>query len=269
MNSLNNTLLIDEQQSRINLAACFRWFARLNMHEAVANHFSASVSADGKKFLINPKWQHFSTIKASDLILLDADDPSEELMEKIDPTAWAIHGRIHKLRPDIKCVLHLHPIYATAISTLKDPTIKPIDQNTARYFNRVSYDMCYQGKLPTLTTSSTRVSYDMCYQGMADSLAEGERLANLLGQHTRLMMGNHGVLIGSHSIGVAFDDMYTIERACQILATAYSTNQPLNILAEKTAEKTAKDWESIEDFSEAHFEDAKKQLLIQEPEFAK
>lgn len=249
MNSLNNTLLIDEQQSRINLAACFRWFARLNMHEAVANHFSASVSADGKKFLINPKWQHFSTIKASDLILLDADDPSEELMEKIDPTAWAIHGRIHKLRPDIKCVLHLHPIYATAISTLKDPTIKPIDQNTARYFNRVSYDMCYQG--------------------MADSLVEGERLANLLGQHTRLMMGNHGVLIGSHSIGVAFDDMYTIERACQILATAYSTNQPLNILAEKTAEKTAKDWESIEDFSEAHFEDAKKQLLIQEPEFAK
>ncbi|MGD4318124.1 class II aldolase/adducin family protein, partial [Xanthomonas citri pv. citri] len=155
----------------------------------MANHFSASVSADGKKFLINPKWQHFSTIKASDLILLDADDPSEELMEKIDPTAWAIHGRIHKLRPDIKCVLHLHPIYATAISTLKDPTIKPIDQNTARYFNRVSYDMCYQG--------------------MADSLAEGERLANLLGQHTRLMMGNHGVLIGSHSIGVAFDDMYT------------------------------------------------------------
>lgn len=207
------------------------------------------MSADGKKFLINPKWQHFSTIKASDLILLDADDPSEELMEKIDPTAWAIHGRIHKLRPDIKCVLHLHPIYATAISTLKDPTIKPIDQNTARYFNRVSYDMCYQG--------------------MADSLAEGEQLANLLGQHTRLMMGNHGVLIGSHSIGVAFDDMYTIERACQILATAYSTNQPLNILAEKTAEKTAKDWESIEDFSEAHFEDAKKQLLIQEPEFAK
>ena len=49
MNSLNNTLLIDEQQSRINLAACFRWFARLNMHEAVANHFSASVSADGKR----------------------------------------------------------------------------------------------------------------------------------------------------------------------------------------------------------------------------
>jgi len=247
MKELNGEVTINEKQIRINLAACFRWFTKLNMHEAVANHFSASVSADGKKFLINPKWQHFSTIKASDLILLDADNPDEDLMQYIDPTAWAIHGQIHKLRPDIKCVLHLHPIYATAISTLKDPTIKPIDQNTARYFNRVSYDMGYQG--------------------MADSLAEGRRLANLLGKHTRLMMGNHGVLIGSHSIGVAFDDMYTIERACQILATAYATTQPLNILADETAEKTAKDWESIEDFSEAHFEEIKRMLTIQEPDF--
>jgi len=79
-----------EAQARIDLAACFRWFARLNMHEAVANHFSASVSEDGSKFLINPKWQHFSTIKASDLILLDTNNPDEELLARIDPTAWAI-----------------------------------------------------------------------------------------------------------------------------------------------------------------------------------
>lgn len=236
-----------EQETRINLAACFRWFARMDMHEAVANHFSASIDEDGSKFLINPKWQHFSTIKASDLILIDSNNLDESLLNKIDPTALAIHGQIHRLRPDVKCVLHLHPIYATAISTLQDPTIKPIDQNTARYFNRVNYDKCYQG--------------------MADTNAEGERLAGLLGDKSRLMMGNHGVLIGSHSIGVAFDDMYTIERSCQILVTAYSTNQPLNILSDDIAEKTAQDWESIEDFSEAHFEAIKKLLLAEEPEY--
>ena len=244
--SPNNNLLY-EAQARIDLAACFRWFARLNMHEAVANHFSASVSEDGSKFLINPKWQHFSTIKASDLILLDTNNPDDALLAHIDPTAWAIHGQIHLLRPDIKCVLHLHPIYTTAISTLKDPVIKPIDQNTARYFNRVNYDKCYQG--------------------MADTNSEGKRLAGLLGNHSRLMMGNHGVLIGSHSIGVAFDDMYTIERSCQVLATAYATNQPLNVIPDDIAEKTAQDWESIEDFSEAHFEEIKRLLLAQEPDF--
>ena len=247
MNDFKNNNLKSEEQARIDLAACFRWFARLNMHEAVANHFSASVSEDGSQFLINPKWQHFSTIKASDLILLDTNNPDNELLAKIDPTAWAIHSQIHLLRPDINCVLHLHPIYTTTISTLKDPTIKPIDQNTARYFNRVSYDDCYQG--------------------MADSNAEGKRLASLLGEHSRLMMGNHGVLIGSHSIGVAFDDMYTIERACQVLTTAYATNQPLRLIPDDVAEKTAQDWESIEDFSEAHLEEIKRLLLIQEPDF--
>ncbi|MES0130708.1 hypothetical protein NKJ76_18230 [Mesorhizobium sp. M0029] len=34
-------------EERVDLAAAFRWTARLNMHEAVANHFSLSVNEDG------------------------------------------------------------------------------------------------------------------------------------------------------------------------------------------------------------------------------
>lgn len=49
----------DEEQIRIDLAATFRIIAHLGMHEAVANHFSAALSADGKTFLLNPKWKHF------------------------------------------------------------------------------------------------------------------------------------------------------------------------------------------------------------------
>jgi ribulose-5-phosphate 4-epimerase/fuculose-1-phosphate aldolase len=63
-----------EQQLRTDLAAAFRIIAKLGMHEAVANHFSAAVSAEGRKFLMNPKWRHFSRIKASELVLFDLDD---------------------------------------------------------------------------------------------------------------------------------------------------------------------------------------------------
>ncbi|NOL48536.1 class II aldolase and adducin N-terminal domain-containing protein [Pelistega europaea] len=236
-----------EQELRIDLAAAFRIFAKLGMHEAVANHFSAAVSADGKKFLLNPKWVHFSQIKASDLILLDADNLSEEDLQKVDPTAWSIHGQIHRLRPDIRVVMHLHPIYATSISCLKNPTILPIEQNSARYFNRVSYDFHYGG--------------------MADSVAEGQRLAALLKDNKRLMMGNHGVLVASNHIGVAFDDMYTLERACQILINAYSTGQTLHVLSDEVAEKTAQDWEKIDDFCIAHFEQMKAILVKEDPSF--
>ena len=37
------------KQERVNLAAAFRWAARFNMHEAVANHFSLAISDDGSQ----------------------------------------------------------------------------------------------------------------------------------------------------------------------------------------------------------------------------
>ncbi len=237
-----------EQQLRIDLAATFRLFARLGMHEAVANHFSAAVSADGRKFLLNRKWQHFSTIRASDLIQLDADDPSSLERGVIDPTAWAIHGQLHRRAPHIRVAMHLHPIYATTLSTLADPTIKPIEQNTARYFNRVAVDRDFAG--------------------MADSEDEGARLVAMLGDKSRLMMGNHGVMVTAETIGEAFDDMYTLERACQILVNAYATGQPLKIISDAVAEKTARDWEGFRDFSLAHFAEMKRILDREEPDYA-
>src|SRR5712672_2048195 len=157
----NFALTTNERQLRPDLAAVFRIIAKLGIHEAVANHFSAAVSADGRKFLMNPKWRHFSRIKASDLVLLDLD--AEEGLSgrpDVDPTAWAIHGQMHKLLPQARVVMHLHPPFATTIASLADPNIKPIDQNTARYFNRLAIDNSYAG--------------------MADSEQEGARLTRLL-----------------------------------------------------------------------------------------
>jgi ribulose-5-phosphate 4-epimerase/fuculose-1-phosphate aldolase len=239
----------NERQLRIDLAAAFRLFARLGMHEAVANHFSAAVSSDGRKFLMNPKWRHFSRIKASDLVLFDLDaDGSFGGQASVDPTAWSIHSQMHCLLPQARVVLHLHPPFVTTIATLANPDIKPIDQNTARYFNRVALDAAYSG--------------------MADSEQEDARLAKLLGNRSRLMMGNHGVMIAARTVGEAFDDMYTIERACQTLVQAYATGQPLNVLPDDIAERTAHDWEGLTDFSEAHFAEMKKLLDAEDPSYA-
>ncbi|ETX12638.1 hypothetical protein MUS1_03375 [Marinomonas ushuaiensis DSM 15871] len=236
-----------EEKTRIDLAASFRIIAHLNMHEAVANHFSAAVSADGKQFLINPKWKHFSRICASDLLLLDADDSSCAKRPDVDSTAWSIHGQLHKKSPHIRVAMHLHPVYTTAVSSMKNPHIPPIDQNTARYFNRVSVDTMFGG--------------------MADTAEEGARLSSLLKDNSRLLMGNHGVMVTGEDIGVAFDDIWTLERSCQILVAAWSTGQPLNVLSDEVAEKTARDWEGITDFSRQHFEEMKALMIQMDPSF--
>jgi ribulose-5-phosphate 4-epimerase/fuculose-1-phosphate aldolase len=239
----------EEWQLRVDLAAAFRLAEHYNWHEGVANHFSLAASPDGKKFLMNPKWKHFSGIRASDLLLLDADD--KEAMQRPgapDETAWCIHGRMHALVPSARCVLHLHPAYATALAGLADPEIKPIDQNTARFYKRVAYDLGYEG--------------------MANSDAEGIRLAGLLGNHKTMMMGNHGILIAAGSVAEAFDELYYLERACQTLMLAYSSGQKLNIMSDAVAERTARDWDLYSDSAFAHFEEMKKVLDRKDPTYA-
>jgi len=240
----------DERQLRVDLAALFRLAARCGLNESVAHHFSAAVSADGRQFLVNPKWRHFAQMRASDLLLLDADDPRRMMAmpDQLDPTAWAIHGQVRKRLRTARVVMHLRPVHATAIACRADPEIKPIDQNTARYFNRVAIDRLFGG--------------------MADADTEGARIAGALASMSRLMMGNHGVLIAAETAGEAYDDFYTMERACRTLSLAYSTGRRLNILPPEVAEKTARDWESLRGFSQAHFDEMKRLLDREDPSYA-
>lgn len=238
-----------ERQLRVDLAAALRLAVHYDWHEAVANHFSLAVSADGKQFLMNPRWKHFSRIRASDLLLLDANDKATmERPDAPDLTAWSLHGRLHANLPQARCIIHLHPAYATAIASLADPEIKPIDQNTARFYNRVAYDMDYGG--------------------MANSDAEGDRIAALLGNKSIMMMGNHGILVCAPTVAEAFDLSYYLERACRNLVMAYQTGQKLHLMPPAVAEKTALEWEADRDQFHSHFEEMKAVLDSQDPSYA-
>lgn len=64
-------------------------------------------------------------------------------------------------------------------------------------------------------------------------------------------------MVIASNIDEAFDDIWTLERACQILITAWPTGQSLRTLSDEMAEKTARGWEGIADFSRQHFEEMK------------
>jgi ribulose-5-phosphate 4-epimerase/fuculose-1-phosphate aldolase len=239
----------DERQLRIDLAAALRLAARYDWHEGVANHFSAAVSPDGKTFLINPRWRHFSTVRASNLLLVDAGDPDTmKRPDAPDPSAWSIHSAIHRNLPHARVALHLHPPHATALAALKDPTIKPIDQVTARFHNRLAYDLSFGG--------------------IATDEAEGERIAATIGNRSAVMMGNHGVTTVGETVAEAFDTMYHLERAARTMVLAYSTGQELNVMNEDLAEATAAEWDAYRDAQFAHFAEMKRILDHEDPSYA-
>lgn len=226
--------LASEASLREDLAAAFRLAAKFGWHESVGNHFSAAVSEDGHSFLLNRKWQHFASIRPSDLLLLNATDP--DVMngpDAPDASAWTIHGTIHRLCPNARVVLHCHPIYSTALAMLADPELKPLDNNTARYFNRVAIDRGFGG--------------------IADEAEEGFRLVQSLGNHKTMLMGNHGLLCAGETVAEAFENMYFFERAAQTQMIAYATGKELAILSDEIAEKTAQGWDPYRGMADAHF----------------
>src|ERR1700691_2547714 len=188
---------LNERHLRIDLAAACRLASRLDWQEGVANHFSVATSADGHYFLMNPLWRHFSRIRASEFLLLDAQADIAATAALLDPTAWAIHGTMHAHLRRARCILHVHPPYATAWSCLAEPQILPIDQTCARFYKRIAIDADYGG--------------------MADNAAEGLRLTRSLADQRVLLMGNHGVLVVGDTVAEAFDLLYSLERACRTL----------------------------------------------------
>lgn len=219
---------MDDTNARIELAAAFRLTAREDMHEGVANHFSLAVNADGTQFLINPK-KHFSLIRASDLWVIDANDPeSARGKDAPDPTAWGLHAALHRHVPHARCAMHVHSVYATVLATLADSRLPAVDQNSAMFHNRQVVDDAYGGL------------------ALED---EGTRCAQLFQDPTvrTMIMGNHGVLFIGETVAETFTRMYYFERAARNYILALQTGQPIRYLPEDVAEHTARQLEGDAD----------------------
>lgn len=235
---------------RVDLAAAFRWTARENMHEAVSNHFSVAVNPEGSRFLINPNGRHFTRITASGLLELDANDPSTmDRPDAPDPTAWGLHGSIHRALPHARCLMHVHSIHATVLAALADSSLPPIDQNSAMFFGRYVVDDHYGG------------------MAFGD---EGARCAQMLRDpklHT-MIMGNHGVLIIGRTVAEAFNRLYYFERSAETYTRALQTGRALRVLSDEVAEKTAQEWEAYPGYAENHLREIKAILDAEAPDYA-
>ncbi|WP_147126432.1 class II aldolase and adducin N-terminal domain-containing protein [Shimia ponticola] len=230
---------MDHWAERVDMAAAFRWTARLNMHEAVANHFSLSINEDGTRFLMNPNQVHFSRIKASDLIVVDANDPKTlEGPDAPDITAWGLHGGLHRHCAHARCAMHVHSPYATALAILADSTLPPVDQNAATFYNRIVVDSDYGGL------------------ALED---EGARCAQLFDDPRKkvMVMGNHGIMVIGDTVAETFNRLYYFERACMTYILALQTGKPLRVLSDDIAEKTARELEEYPDQDTRHLTELK------------
>ncbi len=242
---------LENWQERVDLAAAFRWTARLNMHEGVANHFSLAINDDGTKFLMNPNQMHFSRIKASDMIVVDANDPDTlKGPNAPDPTAWGLHGGIHRGVTHARCAMHVHSIHATVLASLEDSLLPPLDQNACTFYERQVVDENYGG---------------LAFED------EGARCATLLTDPDKkvMIMGNHGIMIIGDTVAETFNRLYYFERACETYIRALQTGKPLRMIPHDIARKTSAELASYPEQDIRHLNELKAILDEEGSNYAK
>lgn len=192
---------------REDLALALRAAAHHGLSEGVCNHFSIELPDRSGRFLLNPRGLLWREVRASDIVMIDAEGRRLAGRHEVEPTAMFIHAAIHRLAGKA-CVLHTHMPYATALTLTADRALDPNLSQTAMRFHG-------------------RIGVDKHYNGLALDGSEGERIAAAMKGADVAFLGNHGVVVCGSRIDHAYDDLYYLERACMTQVLAQSTGRPL------------------------------------------
>ena len=211
-----NTVGAQRTHLKQRLAAAFRLFARYGFDEGVAGHITARDPENPEHFWVNPFGMYFGHIRASDLILVNAEGEVIKGRALVNRAAFAIHSRIHKARPDVIAAAHSHSLYGRTFSTL-GRLLDPITQDACAFYR--DHDL-----------------FDD-YTGVVLDTDEGDRIGRALGQNKAVILRNHGLLTVGQSVDAAAFWFISMDRCChtQLMAEAAGTPQ---LIAPENAEKT-------------------------------
>ncbi|VDK88178.1 unnamed protein product [Litomosoides sigmodontis] len=117
----NRSYTRTEKLFRNKLASLYRLMDLFQWSQGIYNHITLKLP-DSDELLINPFGLLYHEITASSLIKINVNG---EIIDRgstklgINQAGYVLHAAIHKARPDVKCVLHMHTAVVSAISSMK------------------------------------------------------------------------------------------------------------------------------------------------------
>uniref|UniRef100_A0A4W4F9P3 Class II aldolase/adducin N-terminal domain-containing protein n=1 Tax=Electrophorus electricus TaxID=8005 RepID=A0A4W4F9P3_ELEEL len=186
-----------EKQSRCKLASLYRLVDLFSWAHFASSYITVRVSKEQDHILIIPRGLSFAEASASNLvkvnILGDVVDQGSTPLQ-VDAAGFSPHAAIYSMRPDVRCIIHLHTPAVAAVSSMKCGLL-PISQEAL-----ILGDVAYYS-----------------YRGSLDEPEERMELQKALGPTAKvLVLRNHGVVALGETIEEAFLYIYTAQYACEI-----------------------------------------------------
>lgn len=192
-----------ERQTRCKLASLYRLVDLFSWAHFPSSFITVRVSKEQDHILIIPRGLSFAEASASNLVKVniigDVVDQGTTTLS-IDHSGFSPHAAIYSMRPDVRCIIHIHTPATAAVSSMKCG-ILPISQEAL-----ILGDVAYYN-----------------YQGCLDDQEERLELQKALGPTAKvLVLRNHGVVALGETIEEAFHYIYNAQFACEIQVNAIS-----------------------------------------------
>jgi L-fuculose-phosphate aldolase len=156
------------------------------------------------RILMKPHGFGFEEIRPNHLIVCDLDGKKIEGKYERHSEIF-IHTEIYRARPDVHCVVHTHPPYATAFGSLRLP-LRPISHEGSIFHEGLP--------LFDYTTALIRTP------------ELGREVAKALGKCRGVLMKNHGSSVVGGSIHEATLYAVFLEKAARIQLLATASGEP-------------------------------------------
>lgn len=190
-----------EKLNRCKLASLYRLVDLFSWARFTSSYITLRVSKEQDHVLISPRGLSFAEVTAANLVKVNivgdvVDQGSTDL--SIDHFGFGPHAAIYSMRPDVRCIIHLHTPATAAVSSMKCG-ILPISQE-ALLLGDVS---CFG------------------YHGSLDNKEEKVEFQKALGPTAKVMiLRNHGLLTLGETVEEAFHYLYHSQQACEIQVSA-------------------------------------------------
>ncbi len=203
----------DEWHARQELACAYRLFDHFGWHELIYNHITVRVPGERGHFLINPFGLMYREVTASNLVKIDIDGKVVLGDHPVNRAGFVIHSAIHRTRKDAHAVMHTHTTAGQAVSC-QEHGLLPMSFSAVMFHDRIAY-------------------HD--FEGITLDLDEQERLLADLGDKDVMILRNHGLLTCGPTLADAFQEMYQLQRSCEVQIAALAAGTRVIIPREQIA----------------------------------
>lgn len=184
---------MDDDALRALVATGCRILAMEGHGDLVWGHLSGR-QPGAERFWMKPATLGLEEITADDPVLVDLDG-NQLAGQRRRHGEWPIHSELYRNRPDVRAVVHTHPMVSTVFGS------------TAHELQPITHEGCLFVPPPVPRFGETTA--------LIVTKEQGQSVASAIGDHRALFMRNHGVVVACASVEEAVFSAVLLEKACR------------------------------------------------------